>query len=78
MAQPSKRWVEMVEKEQWGNEMDGFFLRPEHVVKLLSRQHNAFVRLVKKLKRQYRGEAYFVYVEALNDLLTTLQQGGKK
>lgn len=36
------------------------------------------VEMVEKLKRQYRGEAYFVYVEALDDLLAALQQGGKK
>jgi len=84
---PSKRWVAMVEKEQWGNEIDGFFLRPEHVAALLARQHAAFVRLVKKLRAEANakkcksGDELNIQLGsryACDDILAALQQGGKK
>lgn len=47
MKQPD-RWDRIVDKEKWGNELDGYFFRPAHVAKLLRAQHRAYVRMVKK------------------------------
>lgn len=90
---PSKRWVEMVEKVPqsqlaWSQD-DGLTYPAEVVSRLLSRQHAAFVRLVKKCKQQcieegkadnsVEGLGYWhVKEEACDDILAALQQGGKK
>ena len=78
---PSKRWVKQVEKvtqadiPQWPAHV-----RPSDAVKLLSRQHAAFVRLVKKLPRTLcsttRGQMFEAV--SLNELLAALakRKGG--
>ena len=62
-------------KDDWFTPSKDFEARRPHMARTPSKR---LVEMVEKLKRQYRGEAYFVYVEALNDLIAALQQGGTK
>ena len=77
MAQkPSKRWVEMVEKERLEATIGmppTKVIRCDDAVKLLSRQHSRFVRMVKKSIGKSR-DARCICGFAL---LAALQQGGK-
>ena len=36
-------------KEKWGNELDGFYFKPEHVAKLLRRQHRATIMRIRNM-----------------------------
>lgn len=87
---PSKRLVEMVEKVSFRLVMDGpDLVSADMAAMLLSRQHAAFVRLVKKCKQQcieggkadnsVEGLGYWhVKEEACDDILAALQRGGKR
>lgn len=84
----TERWVKMVEKWHKKNPSATGLLTDDGAVKLLARQHRAFVRKVKKLDRIERvGKVNGCMVEfrshvgayvRLADLLAALaKQGGK-
>lgn len=76
---PSKRWDRAIAKverpDDWGVQV----VSTTEVVKLLSRQHAAFVRLVKDLMPRTTIGAYnYARKEALRDVLSALakRKGG--
>ena len=74
---PSKRLVEMVEKVSFRLVLGGpDLVSADMAATLLSRQHAAFVRLVKQVEKRYGG--MIVARNIKRDLLAALQQGGKK
>lgn len=73
---PSKRWVEMVE-DQVRKDVRIGSIDAKSAVTLLSRQHAAFVRLVKAIPSYGRYVDGIRYADVIkrSDLLAALQQG---
>jgi hypothetical protein len=71
------RWERLVVKEQCGNALDGYFLRPDHVTRLLHREHRAVMRVVQdraiSKPESAFGEGYNM---AINDILAKLKARG--
>ena len=76
MKQPDA-FERAVEKVKWGNDLDGYFMRPPEITRLLRRQHAKIERMVQRLSHAHNDETSTSYDSgylcACRDILEQLQ-----